>query len=933
MMAKRIDPLERMQKSRESAEANRKQLLERMRAIQSLPKATKPMPEAKPADSPPSTPFESLDLEAALAAAARLRLMALEPDVGPPTQLNRPTLLLLQEFLITLARGESAAVLQWPFGQRDISLLHPLAMLALLCTPEKRTQNNYNWCEPAFCFRTLYFPWRGGATASSQGHILARRKEIIDWNRFHLTRRQVHATAESVLDKLHVTLGHLDRLKQRDTTKPHLAHPTLGEVYPVFVADSAEFTPRPFSKAAFELFERVRFGAAIDQLTDHRPALSVPAQAPYGFFGVSAGAQLKQAMAAPAFAKNSGLSPNICLLDLGPPSLSRLGPDWGNAVDRFLVDMAKLAPDVPILAITHDPFVHQKTAGLLRSHQKRAPRSKIVLRVSRDPISVDAAIDTVSPTTAKFTAVSGPVADAIAALSEAARGSSDPAFAGLLRREMGSLRKAASLPCGLEAAYNLLSAAQGQSVAEAFLERRSPASVIAPLRAALEGAVAGAERQRIASAHDAVQKAFNTLNEETPIGSVLAELVPDIVGKSSPSILVFASESERLLVETRFADASDTGRKLRRHLDRGFIVFASVEELDGKLRGIEASAGKNSWKRLILVAPSLDWLSTLVTRAWLPETVWVVCEWNLVSRIADTFHRLAGHPDISGSGQLGERLAAFADAARSERQARSVGSVELELEPHTSDSAPEMIIDLVDDDGDDDGEIILLSLATSRVIRARPRQTIVCYNAKAEVNPFERSTARDIKPGAAIVTPDNSFIEEAREVLPIRVLAQSWVEIYHTTVKALLPAVAGDSLNAKARTVLGAIQARGARTQSQAAVSGWLKVDEYMQIPADQRQPHAPQARREFSAFMEVLGVNDSLAEKMWLEGIQPLRIDRRRAGHQMAQAFVSVLVDPHGTTSGLGAAVRERIQLLRKKALDHLDQVVATRTIEAGAE
>ncbi len=46
---------------------------------------------------------------------------------------------------------------------------------------------------------------------------------------------------------------------------------------------------------------------------------------------------------------------------------------------------------------------------------------------------------------------------------------------------------------------------------------------------------------------------------------------------------------------------------------------------------------------------------------------------------------------------------------------------------------------------------------------------------------------------------------------------------------------------------------------------------------------------------MEVMNVPLPLAEAIWREGIEPLRIDCRRAGVRMAQAFISVLVDPHG--------------------------------------
>jgi hypothetical protein len=77
---------------------------------------------------------------------------------------------------------------------------------------------------------------------------------------------------------------------------------------------------------------------------------------------------------------------------------------------------------------------------------------------------------------------------------------------------------------------------------------------------------------------------------------------------------------------------------------------------------------------------------------------------------------------------------------------------------------------------------------------------------------------------------------------------------------------------------------------------------------------------------METIHVPLALAETIWREGIEPLRIDRRRAGARMAQAFVSVLVDPHGGTGAMPADVRDGIARLRRQAMEHLDGVLSVR-------
>src|SRR3546814_9188059 len=71
--------------------------------------------------------------------AQSLRFRQHDLELEPAVALNRPTLSLLKHFLDGLVGGSSAAVLQWPAGQRDVSTLHPLAMLAMIGRSEEHT--------------------------------------------------------------------------------------------------------------------------------------------------------------------------------------------------------------------------------------------------------------------------------------------------------------------------------------------------------------------------------------------------------------------------------------------------------------------------------------------------------------------------------------------------------------------------------------------------------------------------------------------------------------------------------------------------------------------------------------------------------------------------------------------------------------------------
>ena len=143
-LKRREDSLEEIRIRQAHAAERRRELLERMKAQQTRSKAA----ETKQFPSGPETEKgATLDVGAAMSAAESIHLMSFEAQLGEPADLSRPTLALLQRFFEALSRGVSASVLQWPFSLRDVSILHPLAMAALLRVSEKKTTGDYAWCD------------------------------------------------------------------------------------------------------------------------------------------------------------------------------------------------------------------------------------------------------------------------------------------------------------------------------------------------------------------------------------------------------------------------------------------------------------------------------------------------------------------------------------------------------------------------------------------------------------------------------------------------------------------------------------------------------------------------------------------------------------------------------------------------------------------
>jgi hypothetical protein len=915
-------------KGREKADAERRRMLDRFKNHQAAVDRERVTREA--ARTAKQTRFSALNISEAVAAAQRLTFVDLEAEkTHNAATLNRPSLAMLELFLKALRERTSVVTLQWPRGSRDMSILHPLAMLAIIGSSPERTSGAFRWCPAVADFRTLYYPWRGCGTGTTQRRVLVDRNEITKRNGLHLTRGQVGEPEMSPeLGKLHVTLGHLHHLKLRDASKPHLAHPTLGELYPTFGSLGGEGAPRPFREALYELFGRVRHGAALDQLQDHRAEICQPATAPFAFFGICPRSNVKGALQHPSLSQ--GRAADVCILDLGPPGLARLGPAWEDAVEEFLQMLVVHHPGTPVFAVTQDIYVHRRVANLLVSvglterPPTGGPPSRVLVRSSDDCFAVDPDIGEVTEAGFQFHSAGGQGAAALRALSDAARGSADASTAGLLRHSMGNVRRAMSLPCGLADAHEVLS--ETDAGADTFLERRSASTVLAVIKRQIDLSADGAERQRLTDAESAVDAAFNEFENDTPIGSMLAEIAGAMSRKSSPSVIAFSSDYELLLGKRRICTDHEQGEQIKKRIASGFLRLATLQALDAELASIESGRSRNSWKRLVVVAPPRDPFAILLGRKWLPEEIIVIADREFVDRLGVTYAALASHPDLAGTGRIGSRLAKAAVAAKAEAHARDVAPLDLELDVRGPTLTDETVIDLTADDDDDEREVVEFALESGRTMRVRPGGLVIRHDRFADVNPFQRATGREVTSGNTIVVPNQAFVQEARAVLPVRILAQTRVQVYHAAVEAALPGIPGETRASKARHVIAQLRSAGARAVVEATVLDWLNAAEHKLQPPERMRPHAPQHWREFRAFMDVIHVPPALVDTIWREGIEPLRIDRRRAGARMAQAFVSVLVDPHGGAGSMPQDVKDGIARLRRQAMEHLDGVLAVR-------
>src|SRR5262249_17442294 len=142
--------------------------------------------------------------------------------------------------------------------------------------------------------------------------------------------------------------------------------------------------------------------------------------------------------------------------------------------------------------------------------------------------------------------------------------------------------------------------------------------------------------------------------------------------------------------------------------------------LDVELTSIESGHSRNSWKRLLVVAPPRDQFAILLGRKWLPEEIVVLSDREFLDRLPGTSALLAMHPDLAGTGRIGSRLAKAAAAAKSEAKARDVPALDLELEARAPSIVDESVIDLTAEDEDDERDVVEFGLESGRIMRVRP---------------------------------------------------------------------------------------------------------------------------------------------------------------------------------------------------------------------
>ena len=111
--------------------------------------------------------------------------------------------------------------------------------------------------------------------------------------------------------------------------------------------------------------------------------------------------------------------------------------------------------------------------------------------------------------------------------------------------------------------------------------------------------------------------------------------------------------------------------------------------------------------------------------------------------------------------------------------------------------------------------------------------------------------------------------------------------------------------------------------------SYWINLRDQLEVPLQDVVPHAPRERPTFMAFMQALGVTESIAARFWTWAVIAQRASRLRAAISFHDAYRTILIDNYAAQSSNPERARDIRRL--KAAAEDFAGVVQEKTEERG--
>lgn len=789
----------------------------------------------------------------------------------------------------TLKRSE--AVLCWPAHNVSIPAVHALSVLATIedCAPLEGSPNGLSQPRP---LRVLQYPW-SPRTRHPLKNVYVCKESVSRLHLRHLQRYPRGPTGNDPFYDLHLSLVRVRDLDgsalDDEEEYAELQHPTLNELIPSGACGSTQHT--------LGLLHRSRSKTKL-KTASSCPYADDPRFAPYYLFGLPADADARSALKV--------LPPPIqaVLLDLTRSGRNRLHNDWRGYVERCLRQLKAIRADVPVLAITDDPWVHRElTWRILKDHEgikgKRPAAHSAVFAPSstipdvHPPESVFSGCASISAQ--GFAGQLDGVLATISDLRTRAMRLGDKNADALLQELASILRRCANLPGGVFDVGKYAADEAGDTAATHIMSAYQVPRLLASLDR-LEGPLAHSRRGPLNDLSLAAKKAWDTQCLSSPMSLLLGDVLKPLLRNSSKTVVLFRRRMLADYATWALSNHPEIGPLITRRLENGMLTF--LDEIGFREASGLPRRERHQIHTIVLVCPTRAQLLSHMAQPWLPEREIVLGDAHTLSAVSRDAAQLAAFPAFAGFAQ---RLLKLAEAAQ--KGADTVFGRKVILEPTAAppddvDFPTGKMVDLSGAHGSPDDVLIKLETEDRQTILARRRTKLVEYDSQTAVPVYRELSATESEVGDLVCVIDDDFVDMARSRLDIGYAASSEMRSYHQLVTALFANLPGFTHRGKrqelARRINDLRSSQQDREVTEAGVRYWVDLSDALSLPLEEVTPHAPQDLSTFKRFMTALGVSEPIALQYWNWAVIGTRSGRLKAAHRLHEAYLGILISPH---------------------------------------
>jgi CheY-like chemotaxis protein len=820
---------------------------------------------------------------------ASLQSATLEPDVSEA----------VEQFRSAVRDRQSTVIFNWPNRLPGVAALHGLSVLCELAEGPDRFAG----------LTTLFYP-ASARTGGNQKSLLIDREWLLETNRPWLdatfkSLRQTEKDDDYVRARYHAILSLMSELRPNaleqfkrgqavvERTRDR-GHPTLHEIIArrsikpngqlvgpeqAFLDRCRRLSRLLMGKGGAEDWQRIE---AVDQaLTPWLISTLHGASAPGSWIAYSAPSKRK---------------PDVLLIDLQYPARARLGETWRANVVNAVARLRHGDTDLPVIAVTDDPFVAQFARYELSPQAKKGRRTNpLPIRFNHQtalglifdgPVNNDAlatveapelVVDVFASDLAKF------AADALKLRTDTIK-IADGKVARAISVCLSKLRAMANAPYSQSELGALFTATGDTGAERRILEAYNITGALADLRSAAPQADRyEAAVEALAERAGELARGLSRSARET-IGKDLMNRLRALPKRATRTLVIAQSRAAARALETWIENDPSLEPVLEK-LGQKFDISAPQR---AAAEIAVAAASTRPFGHLLLLSPPPQVCLAVFAGDQCPKKVELLCDASSGKFLAD--YGAAVLKLAPKTAPPHARISHMITRVRSALD-RNVASLP-QFDLGDSVRAAGVVTDLTGRSYSGGSEVLRLLSVEGEDIRVTPETQLVARK-RASLDMFEFLLGKSVTAGREVLVPRPAFIDAIASAKSFRAAAVPLLSDYHELVRQRAAQLPGASLRQKAERLHPEFGQTASDRPTVSSVKRWIDIDRQGDIPVELRIPQAPRTYAHFAALMNVLKVDKALGDVYWHYGILATRSTRIRSGFQMRRLYTAALVDP----------------------------------------